>query len=146
MSDLTFYTTAEVAELLRLNPQVVQRKLQSGEIPAYRIGRDWRVERAQLMSWLEARSNQKARTPDAKVLETFFHDGRLKALPAQLKKRLVVLRYLAERFAPDRTYTEREVNETLRAFNPDVASMRRELITSKMMVRKNGVYKRTTSR
>jgi len=145
MSELRFYTTAEVAELLRLNLQVVQRKLQSGEIPAYRVGRDWRVERQQLMNWLEQRSNQRARTPEAKVIEAFFDGERLRALPAQRKKRLVVLAHLAERFAPDRTYTEREVNDVLRAHNDDVASIRRELIDSKFMVRRNGVYKRTTA-
>ena len=31
--DLTFYTAAEVADLLRLHLQVVQRKLQAGEMP-----------------------------------------------------------------------------------------------------------------
>jgi len=145
MSELRFYTTAEVAELLRLNPQVVQRKLQAGEIPAYRIGRDWRVESSQLMGWLEEHSNQRARTPDAKILEAFFVDGRLRALPAQLKKRKVVLGHIAQRFAPDRTYTEREVNDVLRALNDDVASIRRELIDNKLMVRRNGVYRRTSA-
>ncbi|MGZ4206132.1 MAG: helix-turn-helix domain-containing protein, partial [Actinomycetota bacterium] len=88
MDDLTFYTSAEVAELLRLNPQVVQRKLQAGAIPGYRIGRDWRVERAQLLSWLEEHSNQRKRSP----LDTFFtRDGRLRSIPAQRSKRDVVL-------------------------------------------------------
>ena len=145
MEPLTFYTTAEVADLLRLNPQVVQRKLQAGEIPAYRIGREWRVERAQLVAWLERHSNQRARTPEAKVLDAFMKDGRLKALPAQLKKRLVVLDHLAEQFARDRTYTEKEVNAILLRFHDDVASLRRELIATKRMVRKSGVYKRTGS-
>jgi excisionase family DNA binding protein len=57
--DPQFYTSAEVADLLRMNHQVVQRKLQAGEIPAYRIGREWRVERAQLMEWLESHSNRR---------------------------------------------------------------------------------------
>ena len=33
MSAIVLYTASEVAELLRLNHQVVQRKLQAGDIP-----------------------------------------------------------------------------------------------------------------
>src|SRR4051812_36576012 len=58
VSDLVLYTANEVADLLRLHHQVVQRKLQAGEIPGYRIGREWRVERTQLLAWLEQHSNQ----------------------------------------------------------------------------------------
>ena len=143
MSELRFYTSGEVAELLRLNPQVVQRKLQAGVIPAYRIGREWRVEHDQLIAWLERHSNQRARSPEEKILDTFFDArGKLVALPAARKKREVVLRKIAETFAADRTYTEKEVNEALRRFHDDVASTRRELVTWKLMVRRNGVYKR----
>ena len=52
MSDLTFYTAAEVAEMLRLNHQVVLRKLQAGEIPGYKIGKEWRIEKGRLLGWL----------------------------------------------------------------------------------------------
>ncbi|MGZ4145629.1 MAG: DUF2087 domain-containing protein [Actinomycetota bacterium] len=144
MDDLTFYTSAEVADLLRLNPQVVQRKLQSGAIPAYRIGREWRVERAQLLSWLEEHSNQRKRSP----LDTFFtRDGRLRSIPAQRSKRDVVLDRLANEFEPDRTYEERAVNTILRRFHDDVATLRRELVASKKLVRtSSGVYKRAAAR
>ena len=37
--ELYFYTSAEVAGLLRLNVQVVQRKLQAGRSPATGSGR-----------------------------------------------------------------------------------------------------------
>lgn len=149
MSDqLAFYTAAEVADLLRLNPQVVQRKLQAGEIPGYRLGRDWRVERSQLMSWLEQHSNQVARTPDERVLaQAFDRDGRLRAIPAARGKRQVVLRRLAAMLEPDRTYTERQISEVLRHVHDDVATIRRELVAAKLVVRtKAGVYKRAAPR
>lgn len=143
MPNLRFYTSAEIAELLRLNPQVVQRKLQAGAIPGFRIGREWRVEHTQLTEWLERHSNQRAHTPEQKVLDAFFTpDGKLTALPAARRKREIVLRRLAAEFASDRVYPEREVNDILRRFHDDVASIRRELIAWKLMVRKNGVYKR----
>jgi excisionase family DNA binding protein len=143
MADLAFYTSAEVAELLRLNPQVVQRKLQAGAIPGYRIGRDWRVERAQLLAWLEQHSNQRKRTP----LDNFFTpEGRLRSIPVQRSKRQVVLARLAEEFEPDRTYRERDVGTILRRFHDDVATLRRELVASKLLVRtRNGVYKRASA-
>lgn len=139
---LTLYTAAEVAEVLRLNPQVVQRKLQAGEIPGYRIGREWRVEHGKLLEWLEEHSNQ--RSPDDKLLANWFdRDGRLKALPVQRKKRDVVLRHLAERFSTERTYTEREMNADLRKAHDDVAMLRREFVMTGLFVRTtNGVYKR----
>ena len=98
MSQIVLYTAAEVAELLRLNHQVVQRKLQAGDIPGYRIGRDWRVEQSQLLDWLEKHSNQRRVTSDAgKVLRTFLDDdGRLRSIPASRAKRAVVLEYLAD--------------------------------------------------
>jgi excisionase family DNA binding protein len=144
VADLTFYTSAEVAQLLRLHPQVVQRKLQAGAIPGYRIGREWRVEREQLIAWLEQHSNQRARTPEMRVVENFFSaDGRLRAIPAQRSKRTIVLERLAAEFEPARIYTERELNAILRRFHDDVATIRRELIATKKLVRtKNGVYKR----
>ena len=147
MSSLVLYTAAEVADLLRMNLQVVQRKLQAGEIPAYRIGRDWRVEHAQLMTWLERHSNQRARTPEERVIASFFtDDGRLRALPAPHAKRSVVLERLASSFAPRRTYTESEVNDVLSRFHDDVASIRRELIAWKMLTRTTrGIYKRATA-
>jgi excisionase family DNA binding protein len=145
--DLTFYTSAEVAQLLRLHPQVVQRKLQAGAIPGYRIGREWRVEREQLIAWLEQHSNQRARTPEMRVVENFFSaDGRLRAIPAQRSKRTIVLERLAAEFEPARIYTEREVNAILRRFHDDVATIRRELIATKKLVRtKNGLYKRSAA-
>jgi excisionase family DNA binding protein len=148
MAELSFYTAAEVAQLLRLNPQVVQRKLQAGAIPGYKLGREWRVERAQLLDWLEQHSNQRARTPAARVVQNFFtREGRLRSIPAQRSKREVVLDRLAAEFQADRTYTEREVGTVLRRFHEDVATLRRELVATKKLLRTTGgVYKRASAR
>jgi excisionase family DNA binding protein len=141
-TDLHLYTAAEVAEVLRMNPQVIQRKLQSGEIPGYRIGREWRVERAQLLGWLEAHSNQRTQNMDG-TAPFFDRDGRLKALPAPRKKRELVLRRLADEFQWERSYTEKDVNAVLRPFHDDVATLRRELVMNKLLIRTtNGVYKK----
>ena len=77
-----------------------------------------------------------------KVLRTFIKRGRLTALPAQLKKQVVILEYLVQEFEPDRTYTEPEVNQILVEFNDDVATLRRKLIDCGLMTRESGIYQR----
>jgi biotin operon repressor len=76
----------------------------------------------------------------AKVLRDFFDGERLKTIPAQRKKRVVVLQHLTERFDPHRRYPEREVNEILRRAHDDVATLRRELVDYGFMRRSQGVY------
>jgi len=65
-------------------------------------------------------------------------DGSLKTIPSQRKKLLAVLGYIVEAFQPDRRYTEKEVNEILARFHEDTASLRRELVGSKLMDRAGG--------
>jgi ArsR family transcriptional regulator len=77
-----------------------------------------------------------------KVLRTFFRQGRLTGIPAQLKKRQIVIERLAEEFEPDRDYAEREVNQVLVEFHDDVATLRRGLIEHKLMERDHGIYRR----
>lgn len=77
----------------------------------------------------------------AKIRRAFFDGERLTTIPAQRKKRVVVLQILLERFDPERDYPERAVNDLLRAAHPDVAILRRELVVYGFMVRAAGVYR-----
>lgn len=80
-------------------------------------------------------------TWDRRVLDNFLTaDGRLKEIPASRKKRWVVLRFLADRFAVDRRYAEAELNEILKRHHEDSATLRREMIGYRMMARDHGVY------
>ena len=79
-----------------------------------------------------------------KVLTTFFRHGRLTQIPAQLKKRLIILEKLAEEFEPERAYTEREVNLILLDYHDDVATLRRALIGQNLMTREKGIYHRVS--
>lgn len=142
VSDTVFFTSAEVADKLKLNQQVVVRKLQTGEIPGYKIGKDWRISDRQLAAWLESRSNQNRLDERAKAERSFFKDGRLVEIPAQRKKRVYILERLLAEFDPVKVYTEAEVNEVLRRFHDDVCTLRREFIMEKMMVRSGGKYRR----
>ena len=70
-------------------------------------------------------------------------DGRLDTIPAQHRKRQVVLRFLLERvFTEDRDYPEKEVNQRLALFHPDVAALRRYLVDDRYVTREAGLYRR----
>jgi len=76
----------------------------------------------------------------AKVLRTFMKHGRLVQIPAQLKKRQVILEEMLKEFEPDRRYTEHEVNQILLEFHEDVATLRRAMIGEGYMERERGIY------
>lgn len=79
----------------------------------------------------------------AKTVRDFFDGERLKTIPAQRKRRVIVLQHLVERFNPSETYTEREVNDLLRPAHDDVATLRRELVDYGFMQRDRGIYQVT---
>ena len=49
---------------------------------------------------------------------------------------------LVEDFEPDRDYPEAEVNRVLVDAHDDVATLRRELVAERLLVRAGGVYRR----
>jgi biotin operon repressor len=76
---------------------------------------------------------------DRKVLTDFSRpDGTLKSIPAQRRKLEAVLRCLVQSFEPGRRYSEKQVNAILARFHADTASLRRELVGSKLMEREGG--------
>jgi DNA-binding MarR family transcriptional regulator len=76
----------------------------------------------------------------ARVVATFIKEGRLVSIPAQYKKRRYVMEELARAFEWGRLYDEKEVNAILKTFHEDFASLRRELIDQRIMMRENGRY------
>jgi hypothetical protein len=77
------------------------------------------------------------------VTSAFFKDGRLVSIPAKHSKRMVVLERLLMDFAGKETYHEREVNQIIRAYHDDVATIRREFIMNSYMTREDGYYRLT---
>jgi len=61
-------------------------------------------------------------------------------MPARPAHRLIVLRWLADRFEAGRRYPEREVNDLLRRHHPDHAMLRRYLVDHALLARDHGVY------
>lgn len=74
------------------------------------------------------------------VIDAFFEYGRLKALPAQRKKREVVLRYILEPLEKGKSYTEQEMNEHIVRYNDDYCTIRREMIAFGLVKRDHETY------
>lgn len=75
------------------------------------------------------------------VLRNFFaKDGRLRQIPAQYKKKLIALQYMVEKLEPGVVYTEKEINEFIKQFHEDFATIRREFIMHQFMYRQNDKY------
>jgi hypothetical protein len=80
---------------------------------------------------------------EARIVRAFIRDDRLTTIPSHEAKRLVVIRYLRDRcFVEDREYPEREVNQRLALFHPDVATLRRAMVDAGLLVRRASVYRR----
>ncbi len=140
-----FFTTSELADKLKMNVQVITRKVQSGEIMAYKVGKDWRIPEHSVYTWLEQHSNNRAKaTTKEKVVSHFLKDDRIDKLPAQRSKRKYLLEYILAQFEPNRTYSEDEVNKIIARYHDDFCTVRREFIMEKMMDRVNGKYRRRT--
>ena len=48
-----FITVEELADALKVNPRTIQRIVQRKEIPAIRVGRQWRFRREWVADWLK---------------------------------------------------------------------------------------------
>lgn len=59
--DDTFLTTEEVLDYLQVNLRTVYRLIKAGKIPAVRVGRQWRVRRADLDAWLDGQRSRRTR-------------------------------------------------------------------------------------
>ncbi len=78
---------------------------------------------------------------DNKIVRDFSRrDGSLKQLPAQEKKFQAILRHVVKAFDIEQRYTEKQVNQILKRYHEDTASLRRGLVETKLMQRANGQY------
>ncbi|MBW7475178.1 metalloregulator ArsR/SmtB family transcription factor [Paenibacillus oenotherae] len=80
------------------------------------------------------------RLKDSVVKNFFTSEGKLKHVPAQLKKKLIVLEELVLQLEKGRKYTERELNAFIGQFHEDYATIRREFIMHQFMFRENEIY------
>jgi DNA-binding transcriptional ArsR family regulator len=75
-----------------------------------------------------------------KVLRSYLEGERLTQIPAKHSKRMILLAWLADKFEIGMKYPEKIVNEMLKQYHPDCASLRRALVDHGFMQREGGVY------
>jgi excisionase family DNA binding protein len=51
-------TALELASYLRIHPTTVYKLAKRGELPAFKVGGDWRFKRSSIEKWLESRKNR----------------------------------------------------------------------------------------
>ncbi len=150
----------EIAEVLELSPATASHHLrilrQAGLLSVendqqyrlYRLQEDRLQEVSQDLLRLENLQAGAGPFPEGpyaeKVLRNFVKRGKLSSIPAQRKKREVILDWLAGHFEADRDYPESEVNRLIGRFHPDFCTLRRELIITKRFTRSRGIYRKLT--
>ena len=82
-------------------------------------------------------------TEEERILRTWVKDGRIVDIPAQEKKKQILIRWVARQIDPARRWTEREFSDWLSQFNEDYAFLRRYLVDNHYMARENDIYWRT---
>ena len=63
-----------------------------------------------------------------KAIDTYFKDGKLATMPSKQKRKVMVLRHIAEAIPAKTDFSETEINEKLAAFYDDYVMLRRYLI------------------
>lgn len=151
------YSVEQLAALLNLRPPTVSHHLkllaEAGLVSAraesyynmYRLESDVLEKIARHLAEQDKLPKMAAEIDldayDRKILhDILLPDGRLKVIPAQRKKREVILRHILKEFQPEVHYSEKQVNEIISKFHADTATLRREMIAYKMMQRAEGEY------
>ena len=62
LDNIRLLTLSETAALLHVSTRTLQRMIRSGELPALKVGGQWRVRESQLRQWIEKRESSVAAT------------------------------------------------------------------------------------
>ncbi|GIG67561.1 DUF2087 domain-containing protein [Phytomonospora endophytica] len=148
-------TSAEVAEAAGADAKsavkALQRLIGSGIVTT---GEDGRLT-ASADLFKEAARQAPATEPESldddpdrnAVLRNFVRDGRLLSLPSGFRKSRIVVEHIAERsFEPGVIYTEKQIDDVLKGWHADHASLRRYLVDHGIMTREDGRYWRSGGR
>ncbi|MBM4330812.1 MAG: helix-turn-helix domain-containing protein [Deltaproteobacteria bacterium] len=63
----TWLTVKEVAQYLKLSPDLIYKLAQQGKIPASKVGTAWRFRREKIDRWMEAKE-KRIRRPNRQVV------------------------------------------------------------------------------
>ncbi|OWA34058.1 transcriptional regulator [Saccharibacillus sp. O16] len=91
---------------------------------------------------IEGLNEADRRFRDSVIRNFIDREGRLKSIPAQLKKKLIILEHLVSGLDAERNYEESEINAYIRLYHDDYATLRREWIVQGFMSRDQEIYVR----
>lgn len=71
------------------------------------------------------------------ILKNYIVNDKIIKIPRAEKKKMVILKYLSQKFQKNKRYTEKEVNEIIKSIHEDYAALRRYLIQYGFMDRED---------
>ncbi|EPY12172.1 ArsR family transcriptional regulator [Paenibacillus alvei A6-6i-x] len=85
-------------------------------------------------------NEEQQRLRDSVIRNFFSKEGKLKNIPSQLKKKLIILEHMVTNLESGRRYSEKEINEYIKAYHEDFATIRREFIMHQFLFREKEIY------
>jgi excisionase family DNA binding protein len=151
-----FFTTSELAKKLKMNVQVITRKVQAGEIKAYKIGKDWRIPEQAVYDWLEGQSNGRSEQPADPASQPPRTRAVVRRQPETAaggrqtprgnavgrSARRHLLEFILAQFEPDREYTADEVNRIISRYFRNVDELRQEIVDEQLLEQRDDRYRR----
>jgi biotin operon repressor len=144
-------SSGQIAERLGMKPAEVQRHLEQLEVAglAHKDGDSYRLDNQAFEKYTRqvlAQSHPPAPEYEGDEFEVMTlrgylaRDGTLKSIPNHHKKLMVILNYLVKDFKPGVKYTESQVNQMLRRYHEDTATLRRYMADTGLVKREKGIY------
>ena len=141
------HTTSELMAKLQLKQKTVSRHLhflQKAQIiiedttafkTSYRLDSSWLEKLNELVTEAAPLPSLAERT-----LQEYVVDGRLKAIPQKPEERQIILEWLADKFEPDKRYTESEITELIREYYDRPLTLRRVLADNRFLLHTGRQY------
>ncbi|WP_268626331.1 metalloregulator ArsR/SmtB family transcription factor [Paenibacillus alvei] len=85
-------------------------------------------------------NEEQQRLRDSVIRNFFSKEGKLKNIPSQLKKKLIILEHMVTNLEAGRRYSEKEINEYIMTYHEDFATIRREFIMHQFLFREKEIY------
>ena len=61
LEDIRLLTLSEAADLLQVSTRTLQRMIRNNQLPAFKVGGQWRLRETQLRQWVENREGPLAK-------------------------------------------------------------------------------------
>jgi excisionase family DNA binding protein len=65
LENIRLLTLSEAAILLQVSTRTLQRMIRNGQLPAFKVGGQWRLRETQLRQWVENREGLLAKSEKA---------------------------------------------------------------------------------